>query len=152
MRPETQVWESDGPETTERLAAELAGRLEGWENLLLVGELGSGKTTFVRGLVRGLGGDPALVASPTFVIVHVYRARFPVYHIDLYRLHGLADIQQAGVLDLLEEPGVKAVEWAERLDGYPVPSAVRIRLEVLGVTTRRIVVEWGEQADREVGK
>ncbi|GBC84957.1 tRNA threonylcarbamoyladenosine biosynthesis protein TsaE [bacterium HR11] len=142
MRPEPQVWESDAPETTERLAAELAGRLEGSENLLLVGELGSGKTTFVRGLVRGLGGDPALVASPTFVIVHVYAARFPVYHIDLYRLQGLADIQQAGVLDLLEEPGVKAIEWAERLDGYPVPSAVLIRLEVLGPTARRIVVEW----------
>jgi len=140
MRPETHVWASDAPEATERLAAELAGRLEGWENLLLVGELGSGKTTFVRGLVRGLGGDPALVASPTFVIVHVYQARVPVYHIDLYRLHGLADIQQAGVLDLLEEPGVKAIEWAERLDGYPVPSAVLIRFEVLGPTTRRITV------------
>jgi tRNA threonylcarbamoyladenosine biosynthesis protein TsaE len=147
MPAEVQVWESDAPETTERLAAEWAGHLEGSENLLLIGELGSGKTTFVRGLVRGLGGDPSLVASPTFVIVHVYPARFPVYHIDLYRLQGLADVQQAGVLDLLEEPGIKAIEWAERLDGYPVPSAIYIRIEVLDVTTRRITIL--PQAERQ---
>ena len=116
----------------------LAATLTGTERILLVGELGSGKTTFVRGLVRGLGGDPRQVASPTFVIVHVYvTPRTTVYHMDLYRLDTVAAIESAGVFDLIEEADLAVIEWAERLPVVPANS-LWVELRILGDTDREI--------------
>ena len=76
---------------TEALAAELAGAFRGGEVVLLSGELGAGKTVFVRGLARGVGADPEEVASPTFVLLTRYRGRLTLHHADLYRLAGGGD-------------------------------------------------------------
>ena len=88
---------SEGPEATERLAAELAGRLGPGDVVLVSGELGAGKTTFVRGAARALGVEEP-VTSPTFTIGHVYAGRLPVSHLDLYRLGGLEG-EAPGLLD-----------------------------------------------------
>src|SRR3954467_4844871 len=99
------------PEETEALAAELAGTLAAGDVVALSGELGSGKTTFVRGAARALGViEP--VASPTFTIGHRYDAPTPVAHLDLYRISGLAP-EEWGDLEPYFDGAVVFVEWPE---------------------------------------
>jgi tRNA threonylcarbamoyladenosine biosynthesis protein TsaE len=101
------------PEETEAAGEELAASLQVGDLLLLAGELGAGKTTFVRGLARGLGSS-AGVQSPTFQLVRVYPGRIQLAHVDLYRLESGADLTDLGLDELLDE-GVVAVEWGDRL-------------------------------------
>ena len=128
---------------TEALAAELAAAFRGGEVVLLSGELGSGKTVFVRGLARGVGADPEEVASPTFVLLTRYPGRLTLHHADLYRLAGGGDDQELGLEELPGPRGVLAIEWAERLSVYPWdPSrAVRVTLEHAGDDARRVRIE-----------
>jgi tRNA threonylcarbamoyladenosine biosynthesis protein TsaE len=103
---------------TEALAERLASTLRPGDTLLLHGELGAGKTAFVRGLARGLGADEADVSSPTFTIVQSYRgATLTLVHVDLYRLTP-AEVEDVALDDLMEPGTVLAVEWAER---WPTP-------------------------------
>ena len=106
--------------------------------VLLYGDLGAGKTAFVRGLASGLGADPADVSSPTFVLVQHYRGRLPLTHVDLYRLDSAAAIDDLGLEELVGT-GVLAVEWAERLPRQ-IPGSVAVRIEDLGGDARRITV------------
>jgi tRNA threonylcarbamoyladenosine biosynthesis protein TsaE len=98
---------------TEALGEELAATLAAGDLLLLAGELGAGKTTFVRGLARGFGIRYG-VQSPTFQLVRVYQGRIQLAHVDLYRLEAGADLADLGLDDLLDQ-GVVAVEWGDRL-------------------------------------
>ena len=120
---------------TAAVAREVAGGLEPGDVLLLSGNLGAGKTAFVRGLAEGLGIDPADVSSPTFTLVHEYRGgRLPLYHADLYRLERAA----TGELGLEElHNGVLAIEWPDRLT-HPLPNARHISIEILDNDDRRI--------------
>lgn len=102
------------PEQMERLGARLAGRLEGGCVVFLTGDLGAGKTTLVRGLLRSLGCRD-LVVSPTFTLLEVYEVPgLTVVHLDLYRLDDSAELEQLAIRDYLEEKSVLLVEWAER--------------------------------------
>ena len=123
---------------TEDLAAELAASFRGGEVVLLSGELGAGKTVFVRGLARGVGADPAEVASPTFVLLTAYPGRLTLHHADLYRLRGDGDERELGLDELPGSGGVLAIEWADRLAFAPWDRAVRVRLEHAGGNARRI--------------
>ena len=109
---------------TEALGEELAAGLARGDLLLLAGELGAGKTTFVRGLARGLGST-AGVQSPTFQLVRVYPGRIQLAHVDLYRLESAAELADIGLDDLLDE-GVVAVEWGDRLRRLDYPRTRRI--------------------------
>ncbi|HEX4348686.1 MAG TPA: tRNA (adenosine(37)-N6)-threonylcarbamoyltransferase complex ATPase subunit type 1 TsaE [Vicinamibacterales bacterium] len=92
-----------------------AATLRGGEVLLLSGDLGAGKTAFVRGLAEGLGVDPKDVTSPTFTLVQEYRAgRLPLFHVDLYRLKPI-EVDDLGLDDMSLEGGVLAIEWPDRL-------------------------------------
>ncbi|MGH7894030.1 MAG: tRNA (adenosine(37)-N6)-threonylcarbamoyltransferase complex ATPase subunit type 1 TsaE [Candidatus Binatia bacterium] len=107
--------ETSSPEETEGLAERLGRAAEGGEVVGLEGELGAGKTCFVRGLARGLGVDPDLVASPTFVIATEYRGgRLPLHHVDLYRLEPPL-VDTLFLREVLYGAGVTAVEWFDRL-------------------------------------
>src|SRR4029077_2956239 len=98
--------------------------------ILLSGELGAGKTVLVRGVATGMGMDPALVRSPTFVLHHVYRAGPRVlHHIDLYRLGPGADIRLLDVDEMLESGGVVVVEWGEYAD-LLIETQVRIAVDI----------------------
>jgi tRNA threonylcarbamoyladenosine biosynthesis protein TsaE len=127
---------TDAPEATEAAAARLARHVRRGDLLLLEGEMGAGKTTFVRGLARGLGssGD---VMSPTFQLVRVYRGPMQLAHVDLYRLAGAAELADLGLDELLDE-GAVVVEWGDRLRE---PGAARIAIEVLDERRRRLRIE-----------
>ena len=132
--------ESDSAEQTEAIAADLARALPAGACLALHGDLGAGKTQFVRGLVRGLGGNPRAVSSPTFVLLNVYAGgRLTVYHLDAYRVAGEDDFDAIGFTELLEEGGVVAVEWPERVAGLIPPDALHVHIDAVGDGLRRIV-------------
>ena len=120
-------------------AAALAATLEAGMVVLLSGELGAGKTAFVRGLAKGLGVDPSEVTSPTFTLVHEYGGgRLPLVHVDLYRLERV-ELDEIGLDDDLAARGVVAIEWPERLGRKPV-GAILVRIEDTGGDGRRIEI------------
>lgn len=119
----------------------MAQAFRGGEVVLLTGELGAGKTAFVRGLASGLDADPAEVASPTFVLLTSYPGRLTLHHADLYRLRGDGDEAEIGLEELPGPAGVLAVEWAERLGRAPWPRPWRVHLVHAGDDERRIRVE-----------
>ena len=124
---------------TEDLARRFAADLRGGDVLLLSGNLGSGKTTFVRGLAAGLGIDPDEVSSPTFTLIHEYRGgRLTLYHVDLYRLDRAAT-EDLGLEELGVADGVLAIEWPDRLT-HPLAPATSVQIEITGDTTRRIAI------------
>jgi tRNA threonylcarbamoyladenosine biosynthesis protein TsaE len=129
---------------TEEIARALAASMRGGEVVLLSGELGSGKTAFVRGLARGLGVDPEEVASPTFVLLTSYPGRLRLHHADLYRLAGNGDDRELGLEELPGPAGVLAIEWAERLSLRPWARAIEVTLQHAGEDRR--LVRIGEAA------
>jgi tRNA threonylcarbamoyladenosine biosynthesis protein TsaE len=127
---------------TEDVAAELASGFAGGEVVLLSGELGAGKTAFVRGLARGLGADPEEVASPTFVLLTRYPGRLTLHHADLYRIAAGGD-HDLGLEELPGPRGVLAIEWAERLSWIPWERPVHVSLEHAGADGRRVTIQSG---------
>jgi len=133
-----RVVETRSEAETLDLARAVAARLGPGSVLLLRGDLGAGKTAFVRGLAEGLGVPDDQVSSPTFTLVQSYRGRLPLLHADLYRI-STAEVEDLG-LDEVGEEGVLAIEWAEKLS-RPVPGAISILLEDLGDDRRRITID-----------
>jgi tRNA threonylcarbamoyladenosine biosynthesis protein TsaE len=118
---------TSSPAETEEAGRRFGERLRTGDIVLLTGELGAGKTTFVRGVARGIGSS-APVASPTFQLVRVYPGRVQLAHVDLYRIERPAELAELG-LDELADQGAIVVEWGDRLQ---VPGAARIEIEHLG--------------------
>ena len=130
---------SAGPAETERLGAALAARLRPGDVVLVSGDLGSGKTTFVRGACRALGvGEP--VISPTFTIGRRYRGRVPVSHLDLYRLEGLTGEVPGMLDDYLTADAVVFVEWPERAADELGPIRARVSIAHAGGDLREIEI------------
>lgn len=135
IRQASRVTHSE--DETAAMGRELAPTLRAGDVLLLSGNLGAGKTAFVRGLADGLGIDPAEVSSPTFTLIHEYRGgRLTLYHADLYRLQRTATddlgLEELGIAD-----GVLAIEWPDRLS-HAIDGARHIAFEIDGENTRRI--------------
>ena len=131
---------TSSPAETEREGMLLGERLRAGDVVLLTGELGAGKTTFVRGVAQGTGSQ-AQVASPTFQLVRVYPGRLQLAHIDLYRIESSAELRDLGLEELAAQ-GAVVVEWGERLD---VDGSALIHIEHLGGDRRliRIVRDLG---------
>jgi len=130
------------PRQTAALAERLAAGLRGGECIALYGDLGAGKTQFVRGLVSGLGGDGRRVCSPTFVLLNIYQGgRLTVYHLDACRLNGAEELEGIGFDELLRQGGVVAVEWADRVRSALPPQRIEVSMEATGRSTRRIRIE-----------
>lgn len=104
------------PEETRALAAKMVESLQAGDVLALTGELGSGKTCFVQGMARALGVK-GLIWSPTFTLINEYKGTpFSLFHVDLYRLQSLDEIERIGLAEYFEREGVTVIEWAERAE------------------------------------
>lgn len=126
---------------TQNIAAELARSLRGGECIALHGELGAGKTQFVRGLVQGLQGKPRAVSSPTFVLLNVYDSgRLKVFHLDAYRVAGTEDFEAIGFAELLDQGGVVVVEWADRIAPLLPARRIQVQITATGRTQRKIEI------------
>ncbi len=138
MTPGSSTSRSRSESDTASVARRLAQRLDGGVVILLFGDLGAGKTAFVRGLVEGMGGDESQVSSPTFTLVQPYRGRLTVQHVDLYRL-GPAEVGDLGLDELSTPSSIVAIEWADRLPRRP-PDAICVNIEDLGGDDREISI------------
>ena len=141
--------ETSSPEETEALGAALGRSAAGGELVGLTGELGTGKTCFVRGLAAGLGIDPERVHSPTFVIVHEHHdGRLPLQHVDLYRLERPND-EEPFLREVLYGPGVAAVEWFDRLPPDAGEEALLVTFRYVSGDRRVVRIEArGTQHER----
>ena len=124
------------PEDSTRLAHRLGLLLSGGEFLALTGDLGAGKTHFVKGLATGLSIDPRLVTSPTFLLIHELEGRLTLVHMDAYRLRTGEELAEAGGEELMDGRRVLAVEWAEKVSDFIPDDALEIRIRVSGELAR----------------
>jgi tRNA threonylcarbamoyladenosine biosynthesis protein TsaE len=129
---------TNSPAETERAGMLLGERLEPGDVVLLTGELGAGKTTFVRGVAKGAGSS-ADVASPTFQLVRIYPGRLQLAHVDLYRVESSSELRDLGLEELAEQ-GAVVVEWGDRLEA---DGAAHIEIEHLG-GDRRLIRTHGD--------
>lgn len=127
------------PEETQVLGQKIGELLKAGIVLTLTGDLGSGKTCFVQGLAIGLGvPSDYYITSPTYTLINEYPGRYPLFHVDLYRIEDLLDLDDIGLYEILHGDGVVAIEWAERL-GKDLPSEhVNIDFEILDHESRKI--------------
>ncbi len=130
-------------EETIQLGREIAARLPRRAVVLLIGNLGAGKTTLAKGIVSGLGAaEPEDVTSPTFTLIHEYGAR--VYHVDLYRLDRPEEVARLGLEEIFDRDAVVLIEWGERFPQLMPADRIEIRLEAGSADERRIDVTGTE--------
>lgn len=131
--------ETTSVEETMALGARLAEALEAGAIVALYGDLGAGKTHFVKGMARALGLPPAEVRSPTFTILHAYDGgRLPLYHFDAYRVQRPSEFYELGYEDYFYGDGITCIEWPERVETLIPDHALRLRLTHEGPDRRRI--------------
>ena len=135
---------SHSPADTESLGEKFGRAAQTGLVIALSGDLGAGKTQFVRGVARGLEIS-SRVHSPTFTLVNEYvGGRLKLFHLDLYRLETAAQILSAGIEEYLSPDGVSVVEWAERIISnfqFPITNFKKVRIEILGETDRKIIYD-----------
>ncbi|WP_022854015.1 tRNA (adenosine(37)-N6)-threonylcarbamoyltransferase complex ATPase subunit type 1 TsaE [Thermodesulfatator atlanticus] len=130
---------SQSPEETQKIAENFGKTLEPGTVILLFGDLGAGKTTFVKGLARALGvPQDYYVQSPTFAIINEYPGRVPVFHVDLYRLEP-EDVFDLGLEELADQ-GILVIEWSEKLP-FSFDKEIKVHLKILGPEEREITIE-----------
>lgn len=145
----TMVIESRSPHETKSWGRRLASLLEGGELLGLIGDLGAGKTVFIKGLARGLSLREEDILSPTFTMIQEHHGRFPLYHIDLYRLEE-ATLDDLGLREYLFSEGVAAVEWFERLRGGSEMEVLSVKISYAGANLRRIEFTAGDPRHAQI--
>ena len=126
-------------EETERAGEALGHSLRPGDVVALTGELGAGKTCFVRGVARGLGVATG-ATSPTFVLINEYRGRVPVHHVDAYRTTTLEELMDLGLAELFDGDGVTLVEWAEKLRPLLPARAIEVHITGVGDEPREITI------------
>lgn len=137
---ESRRYETATAEETIALGRAIAAQLPARAVVLLIGNLGAGKTTLAKGIVEGLGSaPPEEVSSPTFTLIHEYGADGRVYHIDLYRLESAAEVATLGLDDIFDREAVVLIEWGERFPRLMPPDRIEIRLEPVSSSDRRVI-------------
>jgi tRNA threonylcarbamoyladenosine biosynthesis protein TsaE len=126
---------------TDRLGQAISAVIEPGLVIGLVGQLGAGKTRLVRAIAESLGVDPGAIASPTFVLIHEYEGRLPVYHFDAYRLNSPDEFEDLGVADYWNRGGICLVEWADRVQELLPENCWMISLALTGSTSRAVTIE-----------
>ncbi len=142
---------SNGPEETLRCGLELGGRLKRGDTVCLYGELGSGKTTFVKGLASAFGIPERSITSASFTIIAEYtgtldNAPVAFYHIDLYRIGDTGELDSLGVEEYIGRDGISVIEWAERLG--EIEDCIAVTLTMAGEDKREIIIKERNEEDR----
>jgi tRNA threonylcarbamoyladenosine biosynthesis protein TsaE len=130
---------SASAEATEAAGERLGRTLGPGAVVALTGELGAGKTCFVQGLVRGLGGA-VRATSPTFVLVNEYKGRVPIHHVDAYRTGSMTELMDLGLLEMIGGEGVTLIEWADKLTPLLPPDAIHVHIAGVGDEPRTITI------------
>jgi tRNA threonylcarbamoyladenosine biosynthesis protein TsaE len=139
-----------GEDQTESLGRKLAQWLKPGDVVALHGELGAGKTCLVRGLAQGLGLEEGQVASPSFSLINEYAGPTPIFHIDCYRLQSNEEIEELGLEEYMDGPGITVIEWAERIRDL-TEDRLEVYFSILGETKRLVRIEaLGATAGREL--
>lgn len=133
---------SRSPARTIALARALGTACQGGELILLVGELGTGKTHFVRGLVDGLGGDPEAVRSPSYTLMHRYPGRVTLLHFDVYFTAEVADLERSDLTASLAAGATAVIEWADRFESSLPADRLRIEIQHEGPRSRHLQISW----------
>ena len=136
---------SNSSDQTFEAGKELAKRLSPGDVIAFHGDLGAGKTVFVRGLAEGLGLD-ARVTSPTFTIVNEYEGKIPLFHFDMYRLSGSDELFEIGWEDYLSRGGICAVEWSEITEDAFPENTINIYIKKIDDNTREITIDIPEES------
>jgi tRNA threonylcarbamoyladenosine biosynthesis protein TsaE len=137
----SRTYQTNTEEETIALGEKLAGELPPQAVVLLIGQLGAGKTTLAKGIVKGLGAAaPDDVSSPTFTLIHEYSSI--VYHIDLYRLDTAAQVATLGLDEIFDRRAVVLIEWGERFPEMMPEDRIEISLRATGENSREIEVQW----------
>lgn len=132
---------SRSPEETESIGEGLANELAPGDCVGLVGELGGGKTRFVRGIARGLGSR-GFIKSPSFTIINIYEGgRLPLYHIDLYRIANPDEFYGAGLQEFVYGKGVSVIEWADKVPGLLDDCVITVKFTYRGENEREIEID-----------
>lgn len=131
---------SSSPDETIAYAKKFATKIKPGQVIALSGDLGSGKTTFIKGLALGLGlKNEDDVKSPTFALMHIYHAKLPIYHFDLYRLDAMKDLRAIGLDEFLEDrKAVACVEWANKFPEVFGKETIFLKFEVVDAEKRKI--------------
>jgi tRNA threonylcarbamoyladenosine biosynthesis protein TsaE len=139
------------PRQTMGWGSRLGKLLEGGEIIALIGELGAGKTCFVRGVTQGLEvGKDAWIRSPSFTLINEYQGRLPVYHIDLYRVEGRAQLEGLNLREYLYSDGVSLIEWFEHLPADEVDEFLEVRAAYVDDNRRRLTFSPHGQRYEEI--
>ena len=158
------VWDAASEADTERLAEAMARLLPNGAVVSLVGTLGAGKTRLAQALARAEGVPTDLPTSPTFVLIHEYPGRRPIYHMDAYRIRSEQEFMDLGPEEYWEGPGVSLIEWADRVSGCLPANRLEIEIEITGPQSRRfrcracgpvyeqLLAELANQMDRPIGR
>lgn len=129
---------SDSSAMTFKFGSDFAATLQRGDILALSGDLGAGKTHFVKGLAKGLGFEGA-VTSPTFTLIHEYLGKLPIYHIDFYRLETIREAENIGLDEYLTPDGITAIEWANKFPELIPLDAKWIQFRILNNDVREIM-------------
>ena len=142
------VFRTRSEEETVALGEQLARRIPAPQLVLLIGQLGAGKTTLAKGIVKGLkAAEPDEVSSPTFTLIHEYGSDGRVFHIDLYRLDTLRELATLGLEDLFEREAIVLIEWGERFPQILPPDRTEIHIRLGSHGEREIEVRTIRQGD-----
>ena len=126
---------------TIQIGKSIGSRLLPGDVVALVGELGAGKTQFIKGLAAGVGiGNPAYISSPSFKLVNEYPGKINLYHIDLFRLEGEKEAEELGLEDYFQGRGITAIEWADKISSLLPEEILRIEIHYTGENTRSLEI------------
>lgn len=142
MQPLCLTLLTHGPDETVALGRHLGSLLMAGDVVALVGDLGAGKTALVQGIARGLEvPESSYVRSPSFVILNIHSGRCSLYHLDLYRIHSPAEMEDIGYREIFYGEGVTVIEWADRIEDLLPEEHLRIRLDFQNEAARLITLE-----------
>jgi tRNA threonylcarbamoyladenosine biosynthesis protein TsaE len=133
------VFQTKSSVETIRIGKSIGSRLLPGDVVALVGELGAGKTQFIKGMAMGVGvGKPTYISSPSFTLINEYQGKIPFYHIDLFRLEWEKEAEELGLEDYFQGEGITAIEWADKIPSFLPKEMLLIHIAYTGKKTRSI--------------